>query len=58
MPQISAAQERRDAESFAIRAQLMEDHGCSELSYLYQRASMVTALKAQILAEIERKNPG
>jgi hypothetical protein len=58
MTQVTAAQERKEAEDFAIRAQLMEEHGCSELSYLYQRVSMITALKAQLLSEIENKYAG
>jgi hypothetical protein len=52
--QSKAAQELENAEDFAHRAKLMEEHGCSELSCLYQRASIATALKAQILSELER----
>ena len=54
MPQLNAAQELKNAEDFAHRAILMEEHGCTELSSLYQRASIATALKAQILSEIEK----
>lgn len=54
MQQSNAAQEMKTAEDFAHRAKLMEEHGCSELSSLYQRASIVTAVKAQILSEIEK----
>jgi hypothetical protein len=53
--QPDAAEELRNAEDFAHRAKLMDEHGCSELSCLYQRASIATALKAQILSEIEKK---
>jgi hypothetical protein len=49
-----AAQELENAEDFARRAKLMEEHGCSELSCLYERASIATALKAQILSELEK----
>ena len=55
MQQATAAQELRNAEDFAHRAELMDEHGCPELSCLYQRASIITALKAQILSEIEKK---
>ena len=55
MKQPDAAEELRNAEDFAHRAKLMDEHGCSELSCLYQRASIATALKAQILSEIEKK---
>jgi hypothetical protein len=53
--QSDSAQEHRNAEDFARRAKLMDEHGCEELSCLYQRASIATALKAQILSEIEKK---
>jgi hypothetical protein len=53
--QTNAAQELKNAEDFAYRAKLMDEHGCAELSCLYERASIATALKAQILSEIERK---
>jgi hypothetical protein len=53
--QPNAAQELRHAEDFAHRAKLMEEHGCAELSSLYHRVSIATALKAQILSEIEKK---
>jgi len=52
--QSKAAQELANAEDFAHRAKLMEEHGCSEISCLYERASIATALKAQILSELER----
>ena len=55
MEQPNAAQELRNAEDFAHRAKLMDEHGCPELSCLYERASIATALKAQILSEIEKK---
>jgi hypothetical protein len=55
MQQPNAAQELKNAEDFAHRAILMEEHGCPELSSLYRRASIATALKAQILSEIEKK---
>jgi hypothetical protein len=53
--QPNVAQEFSDAEDFAHRAKLMDEHGCPELSCLYERASIATALKAQILSEIEKK---
>ena len=53
--QPDAAEELRSAEDFAYRARLMDEHGCAELSCLYERASIATALKAQILSEIEKK---
>ena len=53
--QPSAAQELRNAQDFAHRARLMDEHGCPELSCLYERASIATSLKAQILSEIEKK---
>jgi hypothetical protein len=53
MKEPNAAQEYRNAEDFAYRAKLMDEHGCPELSCLYERASLATALKAQILSEIE-----
>ena len=55
MEQSKAAQELANAEDFAHRAKLMDEHGCPELSCLYERASIATALKAQILSEIEKK---
>ena len=55
MKQPNVAQEFSDAEDFAHRAKLMDEHGCPELSCLYERASIATALKAQILSEIEKK---
>lgn len=54
MKQPNATEELRNAEDFAYRAELMDEHGCPELAWLYQRASMATALKAQILSEIEK----
>lgn len=54
MQQLDAAQELKTAEDFAHRAILMEEHGCTELSSLYRRASIATAVKAQILSEIEK----
>jgi hypothetical protein len=53
--QPNVAQEFNDAEDFAHRAKLMDEHGCPELACLYERASIATALKAQILSEIEKK---
>jgi hypothetical protein len=52
--QPNATEELRNAEDFAYRAELMDEHGCAELACLYQRASMATALKAQILSELEK----
>ncbi len=54
MKQPNATEELRNAEDFAYRAELMDEHGCAELACLYQRVSMATALKAQILSELEK----